>query len=507
MNRRDFTLQLLAAGVAATFAPGALSAQPALSAPIPFSVGALRARARRLAAHPFQPPRSNLPQILHDLSPEQYQDIHYRPEAALWADGPFSAQFFHQGFYYKTPVRVFQVAEDGAREIHFDSALFDYGAKSFNPARLGDTVGFAGVRLHHRLNYPDVLDELVAFLGASYFRALGRHMRYGVSARGLAVGTASDTGEEFPFFSEFYLERPVDANSFVIHALMNSQSLTGAYSFTVRPGDDTITDVVISLYTRRQVTQIGIAPLTSKFFFGANERQNVDDFRPEVHDSDGLMILTGAGEWLWRPLVNPERLRISTFSDRNPQGFGLMQRNRNFETYQDLDAHYESRPSAWVEPIGNWGEGGIMLVEIPTSEEINDNIVAFWRPKTPLPARAEWQGAYRLHWCRDVTFVTRRMAATLATRSGRGTLAHSRRFVLDFAGGSLPTVADAPIRAEISASRGELQHATTQFNDIAQSWRVTFELVPTGEDPIELRCYLTNGTQTLSETWCYQWTA
>ena len=507
MNRREFSFKLLTACAAALNPGSFVDAAPLLADPQAFSIDRLRARARQLARHPYHAPPSNLPQVLYDLTYDQYRDIRFRPPEALWAEQAFSAQFFHPGFYYRSPVRVFEVAGDKSRELHFNPNLFDYGANTFDAKRLEQNTGFAGFRIHHELNYPGVVDELIAFLGASYFRALGRHMQYGLSARGLAIGTASEVGEEFPSFSEFYLERPVDANSLVVHALLNSPSLTGAYTFTIRPGDETVIDVGISLYTRGKVDQIGIAPLTSMFFFGANDRQEVDDFRPAVHDSDGLMIWTGGGEWLWRPLVNPERLRISTFTDRNPKGFGLMQRNRDFNSYQDLEARYETRPSAWIEPVGDWGAGGIMLIEIPTTMETNDNIVAFWRPENPLPAQSEWQGAYRLHWCRDVSFVTQRLGATLATRAGQGTLEGSRKFVLDFAGGSLPVVANSAITAHLWASRGELVHVVTHFNDIAASWRVTFELLPAGDDPIELRCYLTSGTQTLTETWSYQWTS
>ena len=507
MNRRKFTLNLLSTCMLATFAPARLGyAAPLLADARPFSVDLLRKRARQLSLHPYQASRDSLPAVLNELTYDQYRDIRFRPAEALWAEREFSAQFFHPGFYYKTPVRVFQVANDAARELRFNPALFDYGANAFNAARLEDNLGFAGFRIHHRLNYPEVVDELIAFLGASYFRALGRHMHYGLSARGLAIGTASDVGEEFPVFSEFYLEQPVDANSLVIHALLNSPSLTGAYTFTIRPGDDTIIDVVISLYTRRKVAQIGIAPLTSMFFFGANDRSGVDDFRPEVHDSDGLLIWNGSGEWLWRALVNPERLRVSTFTDRNPKGFGLLQRNRDFNSYQDLESRYENRPSAWIEPVGDWGAGGIMLIEIPTNQETNDNIVIFWRPENPLLAHTEWQGAYRLHWCRDVSFVTQRLGATLATRVGQGSAEGTRKFVLDFAGGSLPIVANSPITAQLWTSRGEFQNVVTHFNEVAASWRVTFDLRPAGTGPIELRCYLTNGTQVLSETWSYQWT-
>jgi periplasmic glucans biosynthesis protein len=508
MNRRQFGLKALAAAAATAVGSNYCAfAAPPLADPRAFSLDHLRIRARQLAEHPFQAPHNELPQVLYDLTYDQYRDIRFRPQEALWNNrAPFSVQFFHPGFYYKLPVRIYEVVDEHARELRYSPALFDFGANDLDTSRFEQGVGFAGFRLHTALNAPAVLDELAAFLGASYFRALGRHMNYGLSARGLAIGTASDEGEEFPHFSEFYLERPRDPNSVVVHALLNSQSVTGVYTFTIRPGVDTVMDVAVALYTRRPIDKIGIAPLTSMFFFGANDRLDVDDFRPEVHDSDGLMIWNGSGEWIWRPLVNPQRLRVSTFVDRNPKGFGLMQRNRDFNSYQDLESRYDTRPSVWVEPVGNWGAGGVMLVEIPTAEEVNDNIVAFWRPEKPLAAGAEWQGAYRLHWCPDIDFIPQQPGRVVATRVGRGSEDSARKFVIDFAGGALPITSNAKISAKLTASHGKIKHNITHFNDVTSSWRVVFEVVQEGDPPIELRCYLAQDDVALTETWSYQWT-
>lgn len=507
MNRRRFVGSLLTLAGAALFRLDAARSAPLLADPRVFSVDRLRTRARQLAMHPFQGPRSTLPQVISDLTYDQYRDIRFRPQEALWGGrAPYTAQFFHPGFYYKFPVRVFEVVEDRARELRYSPTLFDFGANDLDTSHFDSSIGFAGFRVHTALNSAKVMDELVAFLGASYFRALGRHMNYGLSARGLAIGTASEEGEEFPYFSEFYLERPRDANSLVIYALLNSQSLTGVCTFTIRPGADTVIDVAMSLYARIEVDKIGIAPLTSMFFFAANDRNAVDDFRPEVHDSDGLMIWNGSGEWIWRPLVNPQRLRVSTFVDRNPKGFGLLQRNRDFAAYQDLESRYDTRPSVWVEPVGDWGAGGVMLIEIPTTEEINDNIVAFWRPQSAIKAGAEWQGAYRLHWCRDVEFIAQRPGLVVATRIGHGAADGTRKFVIDFAGGALPVGANAEVTAQLTTSSGKINHPVTHFNDVTGSWRVVFELIPEGDAPIELRCYLTQDAVALTETWSYQWT-
>ena len=507
MHRRSFLASLIAGTLVPTAWRTQVKAAAALAEPQPFAIERLQDRARQLATRDYLPSSDGLPRALTDLTYDQYRDIRFRPSQALWLNhAPFSVQLFHRGFFYKTPVRIFEVAHNQAREVRYSAALFDFGTNDFKPDKFGPELGFAGFRLHTALNKNDVLDELIAFLGASYFRAVGRHMNYGLSARGLAIATADEAGEEFPRFVEFYVERPSNSRSVIVHALLDSKSLTGAYTFTIRPGAATIMDVAVSLYTRTEVDRIGIAPLTSMFFFAANDRATVDDFRPEVHDSDGLMIWNGNGEWIWRPLVNPLRLRMSTFLDRNPKGFGLMQRNRDFTAYQDLEAHYETRPSVWVEPVGEWGEGSVVLVEIPTAEEINDNVVAFWRPKAALPAGTEWHGAYRLHWCRELNLMANRPASTQATRVGHGSGKNVRKFVVEFAGKTLPKRADPSIKPQVTTSRGELKNIVVLYNDLTARWRVVFELAAEGDDPIELRCLLTRDGHALTESWSYQWT-
>lgn len=510
-SRRHALRLLLASGLAVFCSDRERPwAEPATHAGHPFSIERLRERARLLAAHEYRGPDTKLPAVLADMTVEQYRQIRFRPEQALWAEqGKFTAEFFHLGSYYNHPVRVFAVVDGNANEIQYSPALFDYGDTDLGSEPLPETLGYAGFRVHATLNTPDYFDELIAFLGASYFRALGRGMRYGISARGIALGTATSDNEEFPAFREFYLEKPVDNHSMVIHALLDGPSVVGAYTFTIRPGVDTIVDVNLTLYPRTTLTTVGLAALTSMFFFAANDRVKVDDFRPAVHDSDGLMVLTGAGEWLWRPVVNPERLRISSFVDHNPKGFGLMQRDRDFANYQDLDARYELRPSVWVEPVGDWGPGAVMLIEIPTDRESNDNLVAFWRPAEPLIEKREWQFTYRLHWCSDApSGVEPRPAQVASTRIGRAKGDDGgHHFVLDFAGGQLPGNADGQIDAVVSASRGAVLNVQTHFNEVTKGWRVSFNLSLTDEEPSELRCFLKVGDKAISETWSYQWSS
>jgi glucans biosynthesis protein len=351
----------------------------------------------------------------------------------------------------------------------------------------------------------------VVFLGASYFRAVGRGQRYGISSRGVAIDTGLPKQEEFPSFRHFWLERPAPgAGEIGMHALLDGPSVTGACSFKIRPGDATVMDVEATLYPRQAIELLGIAPLTSMFLFGPNDRQGVDDFRPQVHDSEGLQIWSGTGEWFWRPLVNPQQLRLSLFSDKDPKGFGLMQRTRAFEEYEDLEARYGLRPSLWVEPLEGWGQGHVRLIEIPSPAEVNDNIVAFWVPRAPVEAGSEWRFKNRLYWSMEAP-VRPDLAQTAATRVGMGGPppdGESRRFVIDFQGGQAKDLPpDAPVEAAVTISNGELTQLVTRKNDVTGGWRVSFDLHPGGSDPVELRCTLRLGDKPLSETWVYQWTA
>jgi periplasmic glucans biosynthesis protein len=517
-SRRELLSSMVAFYLAATAARSLAYAQEnsalRLGQPEPFSPDLVREQARALAAEPFGTLDAALPEVLAELNYDQQHEIRFRRDMALWHDLGLDAevQFFHLGYYFKTPVHIYDVADGMAREVLYSAELFDFGNNGFE-ADFPDDLGFAGFRLHVPLNRPDYLDELAVFLGASYFRALGRGQRYGISARGVAIDTGLPKQEEFPSYRRFWLERPAPgADQILVHALLDGPSLTGAYTFKIQPGDATVMDVDATLYPRQAIELLGIAPLTSMFLFGANDRRGIDDYRPEVHDSDGLQTWSGSGEWFWRPLVNPERLRLSLFSDNNPKGFGLMQRARDFEAYEDLEARYSLRPSLWVEPLEGWGQGHVRLIEIPSPAEVNDNIVAFWVPREPVEAGSEWHFGYRLYWGMDAP-IRPELAQTAATRVGVGGPPGQqndeiRKFVIDFEGGQLTDLpADAPVEASVTLAGGELTLPITRKNDVTGGWRVIFDLHPAGSDPVELRCTLRLGDKPLSETWVYQWSA
>lgn len=509
MHRREVILaglslpMLSLGGALETFAA---RRAPAVAVDGRFDGDTVAGLARALAAQPWRQPDNVLPPALAKIGYDQYRDYRYRAARALWRDDglPFQAQFFHRGFLFKDRVDVYTVQGGRATPFAFSTDLFDYTPQPV--PKVGD-IGFAGFRLHAPINRADHFDELCSFLGASYFRAVAKGLNYGLSARGLALGSGEPAAEEFPRFTAFWLERPAaGAQALVVHALLDSPSAAGAFRFAIDPGEETVFDVDMRLYPRVELTHAGIAPLTSMFEFDPSDRIGVDDYRPAVHDSDGLAMLNGQGEQSWRQLQNPASLQHSGFQDRNPRGFGLMQRKRRYEDFQDAEAHYEKRPSAWVEPVGDWGEGEVHLVEIPTADEYHDNIVAFWRPKKPVAAGREHRWRYRLHWCREHAWKPE-LATVAATRIGA---AHdgARLVVIDLAGGRLSQLAeDAKPRVDAAASHGALRNPVAYRNADTGGWRMSFELEPGGARVSELRARLVDAQGPLSETWLYRWMA
>ncbi|MFH5926173.1 glucan biosynthesis protein [Roseomonas xinghualingensis] len=507
MKRRALLSGLAMAGlIPGPFASRTAAAQNAAS---PFDDTTVRRMARELAGKPYAAPDDKLPGKLADIGYDEYRTIRYDAQRALWRAQslPFQMQPFHRGFLFKQKVSLFEVADGKATPIPYDPSAFNLSEVGGPPT--GD-LGFAGFRLTNPMNRPDHFDEVAAFVGASYFRAIGKGHVYGLSARGLAIATAERSGEEFPLFRAFWLQRPqTGGNSMVVHALLDSPSTTGAFRFTIRPGDETVFDVESRLYPRVEMPTAGIAPLTSMFLHSPLDDLGTDDFRPGVHDSDGLMLSTGRGEAIWRPLANPRELQVSVFADANPRGFGLMQRRRAFADYQDLEARYEKRPGAWVEPIGDWGEGAVHLVEIPTNEEIHDNIAAFWRPKMPLRPGQEYSYVYRLHWASGAAFgMAGRPAPAQFEQAAEGGRGQGRRlFVLEARGGrlaSLPEGAEPVL--DVSASTGKIENAVAQRNPETGGWRVSFELVPGNQRLVELRALLKTEQEPLTETWLFRWT-
>lgn len=508
MRRRDVLtgIGLLALTQLPAWHASTAAAQTGGDKATPFTSATVRNIARELALKPFAASDRRLPAELDDLSYDQYRNIRFNADRSLWRGQgtAFEAQLFHRGFLFRDKVDIHLVSEGRAQKLPYDPGMFrfEHGLKQPDPKI---DLGYSGFRLHGPINRPDYFDEIAAFQGASYFRALGKGQTYGSSARGLAIKTGDASGEEFPVFKAFWIEQPrPGGDAIVVHALLDSPSATAAHRFTIRAGETTLISVEMSVYPRVDVEQIGIGALTSMFMFGPNDRTGIDDFRPMVCDANGLAIVTGRGERLWRPLTNPNLLQISSFAVSDLRGFGLMQRQRSFFDYQDLEARYERRPSVWVEPIGDWGDGSVVLVEIPTPEEVHDNIVAFWRPRGVLQKGGEFAFTYRLHWGWDGPDRAE-IGRFGATRVG-GT-AERRLFVLDVVGGPLKNLSAEGIAARVTANHGEISDIVTQPNPEIEGWRVSFAFAPGNEEVAELRAEFLRGEERLAESWVYRWTA
>lgn len=435
-----------------------------------------------------------------------YRDIRFRPEAILWRDSDrFHVEFFPTGFLYQTPVKIYVIQRSAWAEANAVKALvpspemFDFGAAT-PPAN----VGFAGFKVTNPLN-GQKFDEIVSFLGASYFRPIGRGQAYGASARGLAIDTAQPRSEEFPEFREFWLVEPATGDtSMTIYALLESPGASGAYAFTVTPGARTTVDVDARLFMRHGVSLLGIAPLTSMFLSGKSGPWR-DDFRPEVHDSDGLAMVTGEGERIWRPLRNPGSLQVSSFMDNNPRGFGLQQRERRFDRYQDGVAKYETRPSLWVEPKGDWGEGEVRLVEIPTPSEYHDNIVALWVSRWPVEKGAALEYRYRLSALSDeagLTSEARVVATRQAPVDGNG---KARRLVVEFEGDTLAQPPEQrPVESNVEIRGGKLLRTEIDRTPESTNRRLFIDVELESRRAAEIRAFLTVDGQRLSETFSIQ---
>ncbi|MGA9702355.1 glucan biosynthesis protein G [Pseudomonas sp.] len=470
-----------------------------------FSLDDVSAKAKELAGQKYEAPRSNLPNEFREMKFADYQKIRFRADKAEWADQntPFKLSFYHQGMHFDTPVKINEVTADSVQEIKYDASRFDFGDVKVDP-KATEQLGYAGFRVLYPINKGDKQDEIMTMLGASYFRVVGKDQVYGLSARGMAIDTALPSGEEFPRFTEFWIERPKAGDKhLVIFALLDSPRATGAYRLILRPGTDTVVDVKSQMFLRDKVSKLGVAPLTSMFLFGANQPSKVLNYRRELHDSSGLSIHAGNGEWIWRPLNNPKHLSVSNFTVENPRGFGLLQRGRNFSHYEDLDDNYDKRPSAWIEPEGDWGKGSVDLVEIPTADETNDNIVAFWSPAELPEVGKPLDVAYRLHWTLDdAAFHSPESAWVKQTLRSTGDVKQSNlirqpdgsvAYLVDFEGPSLKKLLpDAPVRSQVSVGdNAELVENSVRYNEHTKGWRLTLRMkIKDAGKPTEMRAAL-----------------
>ncbi|MEW9797744.1 glucan biosynthesis protein [Alteromonas sp. CYL-A6] len=472
----------------------------------------LIAEARQSAAHAYQVNKVAMDESVRNMDYQQYRAIRFNAEHSLWrGSSAFEAQFFHPGFLYNQPVSVFDVSATGEpRAITFQPDWFRYEDSAAPLAALaGKQPGFAGFRLHYPINRQDYKDEFAVFLGASYFRLVGQGQVYGLSARALAIDTGLSSGEEFPYFTGFWLNRHHQEDTLTVYARVESPSVAGTYAFNITPGAPTRVSVKSWLFARKTVKKLGVAPFTSMFLYGENTPRQVHDYRPEVHDSDGVLMHTGQGEWIWRPLTNPARLQITSLSDDKPQGFGMLQRDREWQHYLDAEAHYHKRPGLWVTPEAGFTSGRLELVEIPTTSETNDNIVAYWVPTAPLEQGQGRYFAYTLTTMGDSP-ATHQQARVMHTRFGDTVLpgdskdaaTAQQRVVVDYRpadGVVLPDTA----RPVVHAMNGTISEVRLFPVNDGKAWRVTFLFSRENEGAVDMRLFIDSEGQQLSEVWNY----
>lgn len=477
-------------------------------------------QAEKLSKKAYVQPSKNIPSELSSLQFADYQKIYFKHDKAYWSDrkSRFKLEFYHEGMYFDVPVKINEIVNNQVNEIKFSPDYFDLSPINLDKL---DTkkLGFAGFKVHYPINNPAKTDdEIFTALGGSYFRAVGKNQHYGLSARGLAIDTGEMSGEEFPRFKEYWIERPEpNQKHLVIYALLDSKSVTGAYKITLIPSVDTTITVEAKVFFRDSVKKLGVAPLTSMFLFGPNQPSPLLNYRPAMHDSNGLSI-QAKNEWIWRPLNNPKRLSFSSYSLESPKAFGLIQRDKGFDDYQDLDDHYELRPSVWVEILNDWHKGRVELVEIPTADETNDNIVTYWVPEKQYKAGDVLDVKYRLHYSlNEQQRYPKNEARAESTRLSLGDIKQanlirkldgSNAYVVDFVGPNLSE--QDPVDVISSINNGSIVSCDTQYNSVTKGWRVLVRFnVEDNKKPTDIRLQLSSKKShtIVSETWSGQFPA
>ena len=471
-------------------------------------------QAKQQAQKDFAPVEAIKNETLRDLSYQQYKAIRFKADESIWRGlYPYEVQLFHTGFLYKQPVNINVIDyRNRVSSLPFDTRYFQYDPPAQSIAdKINANVGFAGFRVHFPLNTNEYKDELAAFLGATYFRLVGQHQKYGISARGIAIDTAMPEGEEFPYFTDFWLIEPANGKTLSIYAKMDSPSITGVYKFTMQANKQAEVDVKAWLFARKDIDKLGLAPFTSMFLYGENSRNKPDDYRPEVHDSDGMMLVTSSNEQLWRPLDNPNRLRITSLGDNSPKGFGMLQRDIQYGHYLDSEADYHQRPGLWVTPYEGFNKGRLELVEIPTNSETHDNIVAYWVNDKPVK---KGNGLFVHYEMKTVSGDAHayKQASVLRTLQGADILpgekrkegSLTRRFIVDFTAPDGLSLSGDELSANVSTNNGKIEQLNVFPSNFGNEIRATFLFTPKDQDAVnDMRLIITHKNQPISEIWTY----
>lgn len=498
----DYTPEALETG---DVAPDAVTPETATPSRAPFAFDQVINKAQALSEHAFQESRP-VPAAAAAFDYDQYRRLEFKRESAEWTDDtsiPFRVHYDPRGYLFNEEVKLNLIDKGVSTPKAWAEADFNF----FDlPLSEDDkkALGYAGFHVTAPLNSSGKFDDLISFKGASFFRVLSAGTVYGASARGMAISTASPAGEEFPAFREFWLVKPEPgAKSMTVYALLNGISTTGAFQFVITPGSTTNVDVEAVFFPRRKLTEVGVAPITSMYYFSPHSLNRGNrDYRVAVHDSEGLMMELHNGEWVWRTLANPNQLEISSFATQPPLGFGLVQRKRDFEAYDDLEANYELRPNVWIAPKDGWGPGNLTLVEIPTTNEYNDNIVVSWRPADAWEAGKPVRLSYEMIWSLPQPVVAP-VAKVTATKVGISPATKRPMFIIDFDSDNSELLRDA--LPQVSTSAGTIIAPVVQPNPKTGGVRLSFELDTKDASLCELRALLTKADHSVSETWLYRW--
>jgi periplasmic glucans biosynthesis protein len=466
-----------------------------------------------LARRDFVPFRKSVDEALAGLPFDQYNKAAvYKEDQAIWRDdgSPFRLKPYHTaGTYYSHPVDLCSIEGAQWSKIPYSPDAFDFPTLAKRPqipAKPDFPGYFAGFRAGGQIDKPNVFRDFLSFIGNTNFQAIAANQVFGVSARAFAINTGQTSGEDFPVFLSFFIAKPKPGDrSLTLYGIFDSEHSPGWLKFVVTPGYDTIIDTQVTVIPRRPINYCGFAPIASHFFSGPGVPPKRRDYRPRVHDTEALYIANGAGEQIWRPLLNPERLQFSVFVDKAPKGFGLIQHERSFAAYQDADQQFNIRPSLWIEPVGDWGEGSIDLIELPATEENNENILCFWRPKEALLPLSHYRKSYRMHWCWNPPLENKNatIAQTLVwePKSGEAT------FIIDFNLEGCPDCSGSEIGANVTASAGEIRRPwkLAPLPGAGAMQRLRFDFVPGGSEPIDLRAQLVANGKPISDSWIFRW--
>lgn len=468
-----------------------------------FDFDQVRSRAHALAAQPYQSASNSVPTALGEMSYAQHNAIRFRREQALWRGKlPFFIELIHPGAAQRNLVSMHEIVDGQEIPVPFSAALFDYGTNG-PPAETAR--GFSGFRVFYA---PENFGEAAAFAGATYFRMIGSGQNYGSSARALAINTATPVAEDFPVFTDFWLVRPSrSSRELTVFGLFDGTNAAGALRWVIQPGPSTVAKIDAVIFLRGPVERVGLAPLTSMFLHDQNNHIPFRDFRPEVHDCDALLVHTAANEWWCRHLAGAKAVRVDSYHLNQPRGFGLLQRDRNFEHYQDFDAKFQLRPSVWIAPVGKWPEGALELIQFPSDIEFSDNVVALWHPTKLPPPGQPLALSYTMEWTRR-EMAPKDLGRAIATRLGKVPKENGQpwnvRIVIDFGGEALGHLSAAnALAAEIHGSEGsKLVADTVVKNENNQTWRLVIEMTEP-QKPVQLQARLLRRGAPITETWLF----